>query len=216
MALRNPGEFCWFNILTPDPENARAFFGALLGWTYSWPMISVGEHRIGAIHDLYGPMTPKGTPPLIGQMIKVASADEAVAKVRAAGGKARDPFDIGPAGRMAVCHDPTGAEYDVWEGKGLPGTSVDPHAHGAPCHFELFTPSVEKARAHYETVFGWMPDASVCEGEPAGWATHFAVADVAASVAKARDLGADVLKNTEKMAHLRSPQGVPFWIRSPT
>ena len=31
---RKPGEFCWINMLTPQPEQARDFFGKLLGWSY--------------------------------------------------------------------------------------------------------------------------------------------------------------------------------------
>ncbi len=30
---RDSGEFCWINILTPQPAAAQAFFAALLGWT---------------------------------------------------------------------------------------------------------------------------------------------------------------------------------------
>ena len=31
---RRAGDFCWINMLTPRPAEAREFFGALLGWTY--------------------------------------------------------------------------------------------------------------------------------------------------------------------------------------
>jgi len=31
---RKTGEFCWINMLTPQPAEARTFFGTLLGWTY--------------------------------------------------------------------------------------------------------------------------------------------------------------------------------------
>jgi predicted enzyme related to lactoylglutathione lyase len=31
---RRPGDFCWFNILTPDAEAARLFFAELFGWGY--------------------------------------------------------------------------------------------------------------------------------------------------------------------------------------
>ena len=33
--IRKTGEFCWINMLTPQPEQACAFFGTLLGWTYA-------------------------------------------------------------------------------------------------------------------------------------------------------------------------------------
>jgi hypothetical protein len=33
------------------------------------------------------------------------------------GGTARPAFDIGEQGRMVVCHDPNGCEFDIWEPK---------------------------------------------------------------------------------------------------
>jgi Predicted enzyme related to lactoylglutathione lyase len=33
--IRKAGNFCWINILTPQPAAARTFFSKLLGWTYS-------------------------------------------------------------------------------------------------------------------------------------------------------------------------------------
>jgi predicted enzyme related to lactoylglutathione lyase len=33
--IRNPGEFCWINMLTPQPAEACTFFEKLLGWTYA-------------------------------------------------------------------------------------------------------------------------------------------------------------------------------------
>ena len=77
---RRVGDFCWINMLTPRPAEARAFFGALLGWTYTeipgmgQRCRSAGED-IGGLFDLEGPNTPPGTPPLIGVMVKVDSAD---------------------------------------------------------------------------------------------------------------------------------------------
>ena len=31
---RRIGEFCWINILTPEPAVAQQFYASLLGWTY--------------------------------------------------------------------------------------------------------------------------------------------------------------------------------------
>jgi len=50
---------------------------------------------------------------------RLPSYDELVAaaeKVSALGGTARPAFDIGDQGRMAVCFDPNGAEFDVASG----------------------------------------------------------------------------------------------------
>jgi hypothetical protein len=157
---RRIGDFCWINMLTPHPAGALAFFGELLGWTSSempgvGHTVHVGGHAIGGLFDLAGPRTPPGTPPLIGLLVKVESADAAVEKVAALGGRAQPAFDIGPQGRMAVCHDPTGAELDVWEARRLLGTDVDSAHHGAPSWFELMTTDVDLAARFHAGLFGW-------------------------------------------------------------
>jgi len=167
--VRNPGEFCWINMLTPKPDEARAFFGTLLGWTYvEMPgmghRVQIGGHDIGGLFDLAGPGTPPGTPPLIGVMVKVVSADATVERVIALGGKANPAFDIMEQGRMAVCFDPNGAEFDVWQAKKGPGMEVDPEAFGAPTWFETLTTDAARATAFYTALFGWMAGAKELPG----------------------------------------------------
>ena len=87
--IRPMGDFCWINMLTPQPADARAFFGRLLDWTYvEMPgmghRVQVGGRDIGGLFDLDGPNTPPGTPPLIGVMVKVASADATAAPTNSA------------------------------------------------------------------------------------------------------------------------------------
>ncbi len=217
---RNAGEFCWINMLTPQPEAARAFFAKILGWTYSeipgmGHAIAVGGHAVGGLFDLAGPNTPPGTPPHIGVMVKVASADATAAKVTALGGKARPPFDVMAQGRMAVCFDPNGAAFDVWEPRQGPGTDVDGALHGAPSWFETMTTDVDRAIPFYAALFGWTPEKMAMDdytytvfkmGElpvagmmsitpamgamPPHWGTYFTVNDVDAAARDATALGA--------------------------
>jgi len=57
---RESGEFCWINMLTPQPEQARAFFGELLGWTYV-EMPGIGHRVQVGGHDMGGGITsPQG------------------------------------------------------------------------------------------------------------------------------------------------------------
>jgi predicted enzyme related to lactoylglutathione lyase len=219
---RKAGEFCWINMLTPNPAQARDFFGKLLGWTYvEMPgmghRIQVAGRDIGGLFDLESPQTPKGTPPLIGVMVKVESADATVAKVEALGGKAKPAFDIMDQGRMAVCFDPNGAAFDVWEAKKGPGMDADSEAHGAPSWFETLTTDVERAKKFYAELFGWVPQSMAMEGFAyttfklgdayvAGlmqltpdmgnlwphWGTYFTVRDADATAREAEALGATI------------------------
>lgn len=158
--MRKPGDFCWINMLTPRPKESLDFYSRLLGWTFGeipglGYSIRVGGKDIGGLFDTVSPQTPNGTAPMIGVMVKVKSADETVARVRALGGKADQPFDIVDAGRMAVCHDPLGAQLDIWEPKRMQGTEVDTRTPGAPTWFESITSDTGRAGKFYSDLFGW-------------------------------------------------------------
>jgi predicted enzyme related to lactoylglutathione lyase len=222
--VRKAGEFCFFNMLTPRPKEACEFFGALLGWTFTEVpglhgyMVQIGGRNIGGLWDLNGPQTPKDAHAFIGVSIKVDSADAVAERINKLGGTARPPFDVMDAGRMSVCHDPTGAEFDVWEPKQHLGTDVDNRIEGAPSWFESHTSDVERASAFYAEVFGWKPEVvtppgmkyttfrrggtyvggmvqcpMVMKGVKPHWATFFNSNDVDASARKAAALGATVV-----------------------
>jgi predicted enzyme related to lactoylglutathione lyase len=220
--MRNAGEFCWINMITPDPDAARAFFGTLLGWTYveipgMGHRMQVDGHDIGGLFDLASPNTPPGTPPHIGVMVKVDSANATVEKVAALGGKALPAFDILDQGRMAVCFDPNGAPFDVWEPKKSHGMDADSTRHGAPSWFETMTSDVARATPFYAALFGWTPEVMAMPGGEyttfrkdanyvAGmmriapemgemtphWGVYFTVTDVDATAQEAQRLGATI------------------------
>ena len=161
---RAVGEFCWINIMTPEPAGARAFFEAVLGWTFFvMPEVGhgirVGGRDFGGLFDLNGPGTPPDLAPTMGVMVKVASADATAARVESLGGTlCLPPFDIGDKGRMAVCTAPDGARFDLWESRGSAGTAVDRSLPGAPSWFEALTTDVARASAFYAELFGWTPE----------------------------------------------------------
>ena len=162
---RKVGDFCWINMLTPDPDRSREFFASVLGWTYAeipgmGHRAQVGGRDIGGVFDHAGPGTPPGTPVGIGVMVRVENADAMVAKVNALGGKAQPAFDIGPQGRMADCLDPLGANIDVWEPKGSAGLEADSTQHGVPSWFETLTTDVDRATRYYTELFGWTAEVS--------------------------------------------------------
>lgn len=159
--IRKTGEFCWINMLTPQPDAAREFYARLLGWTYvEMPgvghRVQVGGRDVGGLFDLASPQTPPGTPPHIGVMVKVGSADATVERVKALGGTAQPAFDIFDQGRMAVCFDPNGAAFDVWEPKQGEGMDADSSLRGAPSWFESMTTDVDRAAKFYSALFGWI------------------------------------------------------------
>ncbi|MBK9549333.1 MAG: VOC family protein [Gemmatimonadetes bacterium] len=221
---RRIGEFCWINVLTPAASDAQAFFTAVLGWEYTalppemgGHLIKVGGEEVGGMWDTTGPNMPPSTPPGIGLMIRVESADAVSAKANELGGLGKPAFDVGPTGRMAETFDPFKAEMDVWQAGASPGMTADSMHHGTPSWIELATYETEKAGAFWSALFGWriekmsMPgmDYSVFHAGdrmvggmmaitpemgsfPSHWAVYMTVDDVDAAAAKATANGGSV------------------------
>ena len=157
-----PGVPCWIDSSQPDPEAALRFYRGLFGWEFEdvMPEGSPGRYFIGRIRggDVAAVgSAPEGAPPMAvwNTYIWVDSADEAASKVGAAGGTVvAAPFDVLDAGRMAVCADPEGAMFSVWEPKSHKGAKVV-NEHGALNFNGLATRDAASAKAFYGAVFGW-------------------------------------------------------------
>lgn len=160
VGIRKPGEFCWVNMITPEPARARAFYEKVLGWSVTempgmgWTL-QAGGRAFGAMFDIAAPSTPPGTRPQLGVMVMVENADATAKRVAELGGTARPPFDIMDRGRMAVCFDPGGAQFDVWQPKQSHLTDVDSAVPGAPSWFEVMTHDAGRTAKFYSALFGW-------------------------------------------------------------
>jgi predicted enzyme related to lactoylglutathione lyase len=157
-----PGVPCWVDTSQADPKAAVDFYSGLFGWEFEnvMPPGSPGEYFIGRLHGgdvaAVGPI-PESSPPMAtwNTYIWVDSADETASKVRAAGGAVvTEPFDVGDFGRMAVCSDPEGAEFFVWQANQHRGARVVNEA-GSLNFNDLHTRDVESAKSFYGSVFGW-------------------------------------------------------------
>lgn len=157
---RQPGEFCWFNLVTPDASGTREFFARVFGWTYGdipnvGHTIHVDGSVIGGVFDIATPGTPPGAVPVLAPMVRVVSADAAAERSVLLGGGGQPAFDVMENGRMSELADPDGAKLDVWQPKRQIGTDADPAAHGAPSWFELVTRDVVVAQEYYAQLFSW-------------------------------------------------------------
>jgi predicted enzyme related to lactoylglutathione lyase len=157
-----PGVPCWIDTSQPDPESAVDFYRGLFGWEFEdvMPPDSPGKYFIARIRGgdvaAVGSI-PEGAPPqaMWNTYIWVDSADETAAKVRDAGGQVvMEPFDVMTAGRMAVCADPEGAVFCVWQANEHKGAKIVNEA-GSLNFNGLNARDVEGAKAFYGSVFGW-------------------------------------------------------------
>lgn len=177
--------------------------------------------------------------------VTVTDADAACADVRRLGGTVEAPaFDVMEQGRMAVIQDPTGAMFNLWQPKAHIGVKICGEP-GALCWSELTTRDPKKAEAFYVGLFGWTakhsaPSAGMDYTEftvggtddptigmmehppdmpkeiPSYWMPYFQVADLDATVAKAKDTGATLMvgpqpiPGTGRFAIVSDPQGAVF------
>ena len=157
-----PGVPCWVDTSQPDPQAALPFYAGLFGWQFedAMPEGSGGNYFIGRIRGgdvaAVGSI-PDGAPPtaMWNTYVWVASTDETVSKVRAAGGTVlTEPFDVMDAGRMAVIADPEGAGFCVWQAKSHRGARIV-NEHGSLNFNGLATRDPIGAKAFYGAVFGW-------------------------------------------------------------
>jgi predicted enzyme related to lactoylglutathione lyase len=157
-----PGVPCWVDTSQPDPEAAVRFYSGLFGWDFedAMPPGSEGEYFIARLRggDVAAVASiPEAAPPMAmwNTYVWVESADDTASKVSdAGGGVLMEPFDVMDSGRTAVCTDPEGAMFCVWQAKEHKGARVVNEA-GSLNFNGLVTRDVEGAKSFYGSVFGW-------------------------------------------------------------
>lgn len=221
------GAPCWIDLMSSDPEESKAFYGALFGWTAETAGPEYGGYtnfKLGG-EPVAGLMHGQGEGPsdVWSAYLAVEDAAATVAAVRNHGGDVHvDAMAVGELGVMAVVGDVGGAVIGMWQpGEHRGGVVGTP---GAPCHFELQTRDYERSVAFYEHVFGWKSEPvsdtpelrytvldvgdgegagimdagdSLPDGVPAHWTIYFAVDDAEQAMAEVARLGGSTVRPFE-------------------
>jgi len=124
-----PGSLSWTELYTSDAAAAKEFYGSLFGWQYEDMELPGGggtyvlitpaglpkERMQGGLMQLPSEhLTLTGGRPYWHPVFAVADCDATVAKVTAGGGSVQmGPEDAEGVGRLAVCVDPSGADFVV-------------------------------------------------------------------------------------------------------
>jgi len=177
----NPhGSFIWYELITPDPEGAKAFYDAVVGWDIEaqpsgemdYRMIGSADGLAGGVLRLTDEMQSHGARPAWLGYVGVDDVDTQVAAIERDGGKALMPaFDIAGVGRIALVADPQGAPFYVM--KPTPPTGQEGQASTVfsvdrPQHVrwnELSTTDDDAAIAFYGQHFGWVQEGEMDMGE---------------------------------------------------
>jgi predicted enzyme related to lactoylglutathione lyase len=208
------------------------------GTVYS--MAQIEGHNVAGLGPLDPDMQAQGIPPFWSSYVKHDDVDAVAARAADAGGNVMfPPFDVMDAGRMTMIQDPTGAIFGVWQ----PGAHIGAELVNIPNALvwnELMTHDVEGAKKFYGAVFGWTYETgetgyvAISQDErvqagmmrieesmgemPPNWGQYILVEDVEATVAKAGELGGNVMVpptpagEMGTFAVLQDPQGAVFSI----
>lgn len=158
------GIFCWVDLSSTNPEEAKAFYAGLFGWEIEdrptdmgpvYTMLMIEGKAVAGLGPLSPDLQAQGVPSFWSAYVKSDDADGVAARVAEAGGMVMmPPMDVMSEGRLMMAQDPTGAMFGVWQPRqhigaqlmNLPNTLV---------WTELQTRNVAQAQAFYAHVFGW-------------------------------------------------------------
>jgi uncharacterized protein len=161
----NQGKFVWYELMTTDGAAAAKFYGDVVGWkpqksptpNMDYTLFYAGAAQVAGAFTLSKEELARGSPSAWAGYIATDDVDDAVAQVKAAGGKILHPSDDIPnVGRFAMVTDPQGAAFALF--KSARAEEVSPADIELPGHIgwhELYAGDAASVFAFYHQLFGW-------------------------------------------------------------
>ncbi len=104
----------YFTLETLDIARARAFYGALFGWTFDAEASKSTYAHVAGSNPAFGFTKVERTGGHANLYFQVDDIDAACARVTELGGRAALPSDS-PSGRSATVHDDQGVAFSLWQ-----------------------------------------------------------------------------------------------------
>ena len=119
--VNTPYSLCWNETHSRDFETAKAFYGAVFGWTPqpfgdTYTVFNLGDKGIGGGMQMMDG-TPDEVPSYWLTWFAVANHDDTVVKAKELGAQVlMEGMEMPEVGKMAILQDPQGAQFGVLEG----------------------------------------------------------------------------------------------------
>jgi predicted enzyme related to lactoylglutathione lyase len=175
------GGFIWYELITPDPEAAKAFYDKVVGWNVEPPTQDGHDYRhirasdgrqVGGMIGLTEEMREHGVRPVWLGYVAVEDVDRAVAAMVEDGAQVwKAAWDIPDVGRIALLADPQGAPFYVMTPSPPAGRENEASGAFSPDEAqhvrwnELATSDPDAAIAFYGRHFGWGQEGDMDMGE---------------------------------------------------
>lgn len=183
--MANPhGTPVWYELMTPDPDGAKAFYDPLVGWTIGEaPPEGAMDYRMivradggnaGGVLRMTDDMAEHGSKPMWLFYVGVDDVDVSAQKAIELGGKVLlPPHDLEGVGRFALMADPDGAPFYLMRGASDESADVfDEMAEPGRCSWnELSSHGATQAIGFYGALFGWENRETMDMGPMGGY--HF-------------------------------------------
>ena len=158
--------FIWYELMTTDPEGAKAFYRAVIGWETQdlaaphdgYTLLNADGRGVAGLMAQREAARAEGAPAAWFGYVSVPDANSAATSIEQAGGRIlRSPDDIPDVGRFAVVADPGGAAFMLLTPTPR-GDVPPPQPRMTPGHVgwhELYAEDGDLAFAFYKHQFGW-------------------------------------------------------------
>ena len=170
--MTNPvGSPIWYELMTTDPDGAKSFYDAVIGWTIEAQPAGEMDYRMitrsdggnaGGVMRLTPHMTEGGAKPMWAVYLSVEDVDAEVAAITAEGGHSLMPAaDMPGVGRIAMVADPQGVKFYVMKPSPPSGQADTVSAVFAATGTEhvswneLASPDLAASKAFYARHFGF-------------------------------------------------------------
>lgn len=166
------GRFCWYELMTTDPEAAPGFYGKIAGWGATpfegatpYTMWMNGTAPIGGFMQLPEEAARAGAPSHWMAYVSTPDVSATVSKASALGAELIHREAVATVGEFAIMKDPQGAVFAALQPAGDTPGHDGPAAPGEISWHELATDDWQAAWDFYSALFDWEKSDAMDMGE---------------------------------------------------